>query len=548
MLDQLPVELVAQIASHIHPYQIPLLRMLSKSAQSRFDFIDTISFALVNVQLALCRPKRRSFYASPASASTATNGGVFQADAAAAAVGSEWSLLSSSPGVEAGLASSPSVPPSSAAPFTTLTNAEIFSIKWYRLGINYWAVLFLLRGLTERTFKTLTPHHFISFSLTSPTTFPSLPYDLDPVTVAYCMAKHFAVKTNRNISDDNMAMSSRCFVGDFASSPVLDVTLDRYFPLIHAGMTGNLEACNGMLETLARDGRRPLLGLKSNRAVLERVVLVAVRYGSTEIVKRFLDTFSGLECGEFLVSAATVGHEELFQCLLDKIGLVRLHTHPIPEPTPLAAGLDEEESEEDDDDEDGFGWDDDEADDGFEDDEIADFEEQISMLPSPPLSSSPTRRRGSGHPTSYGTLALCFASTSGHLSIVRRLLSLNCDPNLVQQNKAVVGAAKNGHLTILKLLIENGCDPARPGNEPLVRAAENGNAEVVSYLLGFPGVDPGARGNKALKSAAFLGHEDVVRVLMKTGKVDVKAENSFAVRMATEHGYVRIVKLLAQDR
>ncbi|KAJ3217333.1 hypothetical protein HDU67_008135 [Dinochytrium kinnereticum] len=402
MLDQLPVEIVVEIAVHLHPYNIPELTHLCKNTLSRFTFIHDISFAHRNIMTLFARR-----------------------------------------------------PP---------TNADFFSVKWHRLTINYWAVLILLRGLTERTLKMVSPHHFISFSLSSPTTFPALPPADDPVTKAINLAWEYGGKSK------------------------VDLTVDRCFPLIYGCITGNIFIVERFF---SNGGGTSLVG-----GTLQRVFCAATTYGHSSVVKYLLEKYPNLDCSNLLVLAATVGQIGVFRMMLERVGGAKS----------IAPNFDEDEN-----------------DDGNDDDGVDGVD--------------------------IGSLALRFASTNGHIEIVKILLDLGCDPRLVSENRAIIGASRNGHSQILNLLLTSGGDPRAGRNGAFINACENGHDQCVKILLAYPTVDPSASGNRPIKAAACLGHEGVVRMLLECGeRVDPNAERGFALRMARANGHVRIVEMLLADR
>jgi hypothetical protein len=85
-------------------------------------------------------------------------------------------------------------------------------------------------------------------------------------------------------------------------------------------------------------------------------------------------------------------------------------------------------------------------------------------------------------PTANGSEAICWASSRGHLEVVRCLLAAGCDP-AANQNEAISNASYNGHLEVVQCLLAAGCDPAGWDNKAIRHAAYNNRTEVITLLL-----------------------------------------------------------------
>ncbi|KAI8843083.1 ankyrin repeat-containing domain protein [Chytridium lagenaria] len=386
MLDQIPIEILSRITLHMHPYDVTRLHSLSRSTPSRLTFIQDVSFAHLHLLHHFQRPP---------------------------------------------------------------TNLDVSSIHWYRLPQSYWTALITLRGFTERTLKMLVPSHFVSHSLSTPTTFPARRWMDDAVTRCVEQAEEY----------------------------------------------GRVDMTDGLGSFFER-------GYNIAHPVAVRVLNSAVTYGYLDIVVVLLERLKEVEVKNLVVLAATVGHVAVFKLLVERVGGGKVVAGEVVEVEEVIEG---EEGEE---------------------------EERIWV------------KRNVGGET--GMLSLRFASTNGHVEIVKLLLSYGCDPRHVPDNRALTGAARNGHLSILRLLLDS---HAIPTTQSLINASENGHSDIVCHLLSLhhPRIDASAFNNRALKAAACLGHEEVVRVLLGCDEVDPGAENGFALRMARANGHMGVVRVLVED-
>jgi hypothetical protein len=95
---------------------------------------------------------------------------------------------------------------------------------------------------------------------------------------------------------------------------------------------------------------------------------------------------------------------------------------------------------------------------------------------------------------------------------------------------------------ITRLLIAVGLTPLF-----IMSASRSGHVQVVKLLLSDKRVDPSAGDNRAIKNASINGHVEVVKVLLSDPRVDPSAGNNDAIRRASENGHVEVVKLLLND-
>ena len=154
-----------------------------------------------------------------------------------------------------------------------------------------------------------------------------------------------------------------------------------------------------------------------------------------------------------------------------------------------------------------------------------------------------------------GRTPLYWASTNGHVDIVRHLLSVNG----IQVNQArddgvtaLIMASTKGHVDVVRLLLgAEGVEVNQADNNgftALIMASTKGHVDVVRLLLGAEGVEVNQASNNgctALIVASNEGHVDVVRLLLGAEGVEVnQAENNGFTALIMDQGHVDVVRLL----
>ena len=141
-----------------------------------------------------------------------------------------------------------------------------------------------------------------------------------------------------------------------------------------------------------------------------------------------------------------------------------------------------------------------------------------------------------------------FMDNLADLEMVELLLPL-VDPS-ANNNEAFYYASQSGYVAVVdRLLADTRVDPSANHNEAVFIASHNGYVAVVDRLLQALCVDPSAANNRALCSAVYYGHLAVVERLLADERVNPSAEDNYAIRWASSRGHLAIVKrLLADER
>ena len=118
-------------------------------------------------------------------------------------------------------------------------------------------------------------------------------------------------------------------------------------------------------------------------------------------------------------------------------------------------------------------------------------------------------------------------------------------------------ASSSGHLEIVKLLLSHGADvnaQSSSGNTPLMYACASGHAEVVRSLLeaGANVEDHNENGHTPLMEAASAGHVEVAKILLEFGAGINTHSNEFkesALTLACYKGmlYMHGIELISRN-
>eukprot|EP00455_Lapot_gusevi_P046452 TRINITY_DN6121_c0_g1_i2.p1 TRINITY_DN6121_c0_g1~~TRINITY_DN6121_c0_g1_i2.p1 ORF type:complete len:413 (+),score=32.03 TRINITY_DN6121_c0_g1_i2:52-1290(+) len=143
------------------------------------------------------------------------------------------------------------------------------------------------------------------------------------------------------------------------------------------------------------------------------------------------------------------------------------------------------------------------------------------------LARSPSKNSDNTNVAAHNS-ALVHASTSGHLIVLDRLLSLPGADATVQNNDAFFEAACNGHVSVVdRLLAVPGVDATADDNCAFLAAARNGRVEVMERLLAVPRVAATAPYQRALLQA--VEEHDGNLCLSLRGPIDTNASRYVSV-------------------
>mgnify|MGYP003624323419 CR=1 FL=1 len=140
------------------------------------------------------------------------------------------------------------------------------------------------------------------------------------------------------------------------------------------------------------------------------------------------------------------------------------------------------------------------------------------------------------------SLAMDWAITNDHISVVRYLHKERGIPLIGGQFDHVRTAVSNGSLKSLKYLHKNGADLRANNDQPLMQAAEELSLEIFAYLH-KAGADIHAHEDAALYFAVLAGNVDIVEYLYDNG-VDIAQSNSRALLYAMQYGDKNMIACL----
>ncbi|KAI6651739.1 FEM-1 [Oopsacas minuta] len=137
------------------------------------------------------------------------------------------------------------------------------------------------------------------------------------------------------------------------------------------------------------------------------------------------------------------------------------------------------------------------------------------------------------------------AATSGHLHLVKYLISIGCDVNKPTQTSStpIRGACYDGHLEVVKYLVGCGGNfntPNENGQTPLLVACGMNHARVVQYLINI-GADlnvQAVKGLTALHIACERDYTDIASLLLGAGaKLLLDEQGATAPMLAAVNGH-----------
>lgn len=156
-------------------------------------------------------------------------------------------------------------------------------------------------------------------------------------------------------------------------------------------------------------------------------------------------------------------------------------------------------------------------------------------------------------PTHIGTTALIRAASSGHVDMVKLLMSQGADPtNANWYGSALHCAAEAGQCESIRFLLNSGMNiDLRDdfGRTPLHCATDRRHILAIELLLDR-GADPNARDNEGgmlIHDAAQVGDERLMRRLLRDERVDTSAttvRGNTALHCAAIGGHAKIVRML----
>ena len=158
--------------------------------------------------------------------------------------------------------------------------------------------------------------------------------------------------------------------------------------------------------------------------------------------------------------------------------------------------------------------------------------------------------------THIGTTALIRAASSGHVGLVKLLMSRGADPTKANwYGSALHCAAEAGQCESIRFLLDSGMNiDLRDdfGRTPLHCAADQRHILAIELLLDM-GADPNTRdhvGGKLIHDAAQIGDERLMRRLLRDERVDISAttvggkKGKTALHCAAMGGHAGIVRML----
>ena len=157
--------------------------------------------------------------------------------------------------------------------------------------------------------------------------------------------------------------------------------------------------------------------------------------------------------------------------------------------------------------------------------------------------------------THIGTTALIRAASSGHVDLVKLLMSRGADPTKANwYGSALHCAAEAGHCESISCLLDSGMDVNLRddfGRTPLHCATDKSHLSAIELLLD-KGADPTVRdhlGITLIHDAAGIGDEKLMRRLLRDKRVDISAltgKKTTALHYAAMEGHANVVRMLLE--
>lgn len=113
--------------------------------------------------------------------------------------------------------------------------------------------------------------------------------------------------------------------------------------------------------------------------------------------------------------------------------------------------------------------------------------------------------------------------------------------NLADVNNTLIDSSKNARLDHVIIAINNGANINTKHNLAIRYASSKGHLNIVKYLVSLEKTD--IHLNDALKSASYAGNLDMIKYLISQG-ADVQTQDNYSVKYASKNGHLNVVKYL----
>jgi ankyrin repeat protein len=151
-----------------------------------------------------------------------------------------------------------------------------------------------------------------------------------------------------------------------------------------------------------------------------------------------------------------------------------------------------------------------------------------------------------GDPCADDNLAIRWASETGKLNVVRRLLADRRVDTSECHQSVLECAAIHGQLDIVRLVLQNDRVLHAPdsGETAWKYSCFVGDTDTVEQLLALPDIDPVANNQVVFSVAAQHNRVGVLKCLLQDGRVEPSAMGSLAMRLAFSAGSLGAIELL----